>query len=401
MNEQGDWLRQMAQWQQQYWGGLRDLGGRTAAGGPFGASAPWSDPMAAWQRGGAPNLASMDQSEVVERMLGYGRQYLELMQGLMTGRGFAGAGAGFDPQAWLGELRELQQRYGQGLNGMLGPTPAPPWFGDIDPAQVEQMVRSFTAAPMRAAQQEVQGWLSLPAFGLNREHSERGQALLRAWLDYQVASQRYNELMLRSLTRTFDRLESRLAERDEPGRRIESARALYDLWIDAAEDAYQEIALSAEFREIYGELVNTQMRVRAGLNAEIERYFGQFGMPTRTEVDSLARQVHELKRQLRKGAAASVATADQRRPKAQPASAASADPAEPKSKRATARSAPPKASKKSGKRSSGKRARPSPATATRVDASAADKGARAGKRRSQAAPELQSTARKRSQRKGD
>ena len=47
----------------------------------------------------------------------------------------------------------------------------------------------------------------------------------------------------------------------------QSARALFDLWIDAAEEAYAEIALSPQFREVYGEFVNSQMRVRAGAAA--------------------------------------------------------------------------------------------------------------------------------------
>ena len=44
-----------------------------------------------------------------------------------------------------------------------------------------------------------------------------------------------------------------------------SARALFDLWIDAAEEAYAQVALSPEFREVYGAYVNAQMRLRNGM----------------------------------------------------------------------------------------------------------------------------------------
>lgn len=234
MKDQGDWLRQMAQWQQQYWDGWRGMAAQ-GMGSPqaAAATAAWPDDLNAWQRGlagmaPAAGFGAGGQGELVERMLSYGKQYLSLLQGLMSGQGFPAGAMQFDPQAWIGELRELQSRYGPGLAAAM-PADTVPWFGGVDPAQIEQMVRAFTAAPLRGVQQEMHGWLSTPAFGLAREHAERRQALMRAWLDYQVANQRYSELMLRSLTRTVDTLESKLAERDEPGRRIESARALYDL----------------------------------------------------------------------------------------------------------------------------------------------------------------------------
>src|SRR6185312_15381523 len=77
--------------------------------------------------------------------------------------------------------------------------------------------------------------------------------------------------------------------------------ALYDLWVDAAEESYAEIALSREFREIYGALVNAQMRVRSQMQQEVERIATDFGMPTRSELDSIGQRLHDLRRELRNG----------------------------------------------------------------------------------------------------
>jgi class III poly(R)-hydroxyalkanoic acid synthase PhaE subunit len=343
MNDQEKWLKQMADLQQQYWNGVRDMAGQAVGQNPPpAANTPWQNGLDAWNRAmgaapggggfGAPAFGAtpfgtagfgvpgfggsasvggqggFGQNEVVERMLAHGKQYLELLQGMATGQGFQ-SGPTFDPRKWIGEMRSLHERYGESVMGAnLGSVP---WFGGIDQAQIEQMVKSFTGSPLRGMQQEWQAALGVPAFGLAREHQERGQTLLRDWLDYQVTTQRYNDLMMKSTQRTFDVLEGKLAQREEPGRQIESARALYDLWIDAAEESFAEIAMSPEYRSIYGELVNGQMKVRAGLNGEIERMGAQFGLPTRTEVDSLAKQVHDLKRELRRvsSAAAGPATA--------------------------------------------------------------------------------------------
>jgi hypothetical protein len=94
--------------------------------------------------------------------------------------------------------------------------------------------------------------------------------------------------------------ESKLAEREEPGRQLKSARELFDLWIDAAEESYADIALSPEFRDAYGALVNAQMRLRAGVQKEVELAGAMLGMPTRTEIDAAHRKIAELERALRR-----------------------------------------------------------------------------------------------------
>ncbi len=78
-------------------------------------------------------------------------------------------------------------------------------------------------------------------------------------------------------------------------------RALYDLWVDAAEEAYAEIALSDEFRKVYGDVVNSQMRVRQAIQQEVERMSTDFGMPTRSELNSVHKRLHELRREVRNG----------------------------------------------------------------------------------------------------
>jgi class III poly(R)-hydroxyalkanoic acid synthase PhaE subunit len=151
-----------------------------------------------------------------------------------------------------------------------------------------------------AMRREAGGWLGMPAFGLGREHQERLQGLAQAQLDLQQRESAYNALMMKSLQRAYELFESKLAACEEPGRQLKSGRALFDLWIDAAEEAYAEIALSPEFRDAYGALVNAQMRLRAGVQKEVELAGAMFGMPTRTEVDAAHRRIAELERALRR-----------------------------------------------------------------------------------------------------
>lgn len=151
--------------------------------------------------------------------------------------------------------------------------------------------------PMR---EQALGWLRMPAFGAGREHQERMQQLAAHVVDYQGAAADYAALMARAQQEAFPLFEARLAERAESGRPLESGRALFDLWIDAAEEAYAAVALSPEFSEAYGRLVNAQMRVRAGVQRLVEDACAQFGMPTRSELDGAHRKLAGLEREVRR-----------------------------------------------------------------------------------------------------
>ena len=138
--------------------------------------------------------------------------------------------------------------------------------------------------------------LRMPAFGFTREHQERLQALALAQLRWQEAQQEYARLMAKASRDAFSRFESRLASHEEPGRQISSVRALFDLWVDAAEEAWAELALSHEYRHAFGALVNAQMRQRAAAQAIGEQVASTYGWPERGELDSAHRKIAELER---------------------------------------------------------------------------------------------------------
>jgi class III poly(R)-hydroxyalkanoic acid synthase PhaE subunit len=156
--------------------------------------------------------------------------------------------------------------------------------------------------------------------------------------------------MMRALERAHALFSAKLVARSAPGKALESARALFDLWIDAAEEAYAEVALSPEFRAAYGALVNAQMRLRQGVQREVEQAAAQLGMPTRTEVDAAHRRIAELERALRRmrddadAAPAAAPRAAKAAPAARPAATAKRTAApKPAAKKAMPKKAAPAA----------------------------------------------------------
>ncbi|NOT90013.1 MAG: class III poly(R)-hydroxyalkanoic acid synthase subunit PhaE [Lysobacter sp.] len=300
---------------QQYWKALSEA--MRSAGSGARPQDPWQVAMDSWSQlaGGARRN---DASDMIERFSAQARQWFGMMQqvaGQFAGRSasaqdIAGAwkqamGGGGNPFASL--FTEMTGRGQSGFDQWYQQV-APMFKGMFGGGMFDGNVFANNMfAGMRPGSMFNDGMLNdsmqsmrMPAFGLHREHQERWQALAEAQFELQRKNEAYNALMLEAGRDAFERFERKLAERSEPGRQLQSARALFDLWIDAAEEAYAEIALSSGFRKVYGELVNAQMRVRAGVQREVELFGGLFGMPGRTEVDGAHRKIAELERQLRR-----------------------------------------------------------------------------------------------------
>ena len=342
-----DWSKDWQALQRQYWNAWTDLT-RNQAGATPDASTPWHEGLEQWARmfgnGGK-------QSEATERLMASAKGYLTLMQSMLSFAAGKDASSAAMP-SWLDAMRGGMNMPGLDPS-MFGKIPGfdptafgkipgfdpsafakipgfdPAAFANFDPSAFNvpgfdasllnnpmakalreisgQGIRSFEqlasgAAPLlQQMQAEGVSWLKAPAFGYAREHQEHYQKMALAFVDFQQAVKQYNALIMKSSQRSFEILELKIAERSEPGRQIDSVRALYDLWVDAAEEAYAEIALSDEFRKVYGDVVNSQMRVRSQLQQEVERIGVDLGMPTRTELNSVHKRLHDLRRELRDG----------------------------------------------------------------------------------------------------
>lgn len=139
----------------------------------------------------------------------------------------------------------------------------------------------------------------MAAFGITREMQLDQQALAAAMQQYAQISAQYQGLLQKVNAQGIAKLQDMLAQHGEPGKQVESLKALYDLWVDAMENAYAEMALSQEFRDVFGELVNAQMRVRKLQQQQTEQFCRELGIPTRSEVNSLGKRVQQLRRELK------------------------------------------------------------------------------------------------------
>ena len=273
----------------QYWNQWGEM--MRGAATPAAPSMPdWNQAAAWWSQMARGASQAAEAEDAMQRFNTQARGWFGQMQQLAAQ--FAGRNA---------DAGEIARSWKQMLGG-AGGNPFADVFSKMGgPGQHSPEAWWQQSRPLfEAMQQPMRQWAQMPAFGFAREHQERWQALAQAQLDAQSATDAYQALLAEAGQDAFERFESKLAERSEPGRQLASARALFDLWIDAAEEAYAEIALSPRFRETYGRFVNGQMRLRAAVQGEVEHATAQLGMPTRTEIDAAHRKIVQLERELRR-----------------------------------------------------------------------------------------------------
>lgn len=290
-DQASDFMRQSQAMAQQAWEQwmrqLQQSAAPAASVPPFGGLGFGSG------HGFAAHPTSPSMQDLLERTLGGVKGYADWLQ--------RAAGAQVDP-AGADWQERMQQWFGQANQ------PFAQAFNGIDSTAAQGFVQqwqAWLAASGAGVPGDWKAGLHMPAFGLQREQQEQQQALAAAMIESLEQQRKYQALLERANAKGLELLQDKLAQHAEPGREIESLKTLYDLWIDSAEEAYAEIALSDEFREVYGAMVNAQMRERELQQRQLEAWCRQLGLPTRSEVDSIGRRLQEVRRELRAGRRAS------------------------------------------------------------------------------------------------
>lgn len=132
-----------------------------------------------------------------------------------------------------------------------------------------------------------------PAFGPTRDYQHIVQRMAELGSQFQ---RRYAEFLEQSRAIGEQALQSVQQRAAAEPQLAASPAAAYDAWIDSAETAYAQAAHSEAFARSVGELCNLCSALKVERGKWLEALARHLDLPTRAEVDSLHRKVHELSR---------------------------------------------------------------------------------------------------------
>jgi class III poly(R)-hydroxyalkanoic acid synthase PhaE subunit len=193
-------------------------------------------------------------------------------------------------------LNGLQQHGAGQTNGANG---AAPQFGLGDELfHTWRAAWAGAAAQGEASQRMADVFGKLPFVGLAREQAEGWRELAIAQSECQRLEEQLREVFARVQSDALELLEQRVRERERNGAPLKSYRDLYDLWVECGEHVYSSVAHSDSYARLQAELGNASMRLRARQQKLIEQGLKQFDLPTRSELNSVHRQLRDLRETL-------------------------------------------------------------------------------------------------------
>jgi class III poly(R)-hydroxyalkanoic acid synthase PhaE subunit len=291
---------------------------------PFAAAASGENPFAGmleqWWSTLKPD-AHADLNTVAERFFDMGKGFMSMAEGL-----FGAAGQEQPDMAmnmWMSSMQAaLQQWINQIQNNIDFATPdlpgvsgatlsswaqfadsVAPWL-NMSQHLLKEVAEGHLPGGVEmpgvgAAQEQFCRALSMPGLGYTREQQERMQDLARHLLTYHDAFRAYKLAFAKTALASLQSVQQRLQAMHEEGKKIESLRAMYDMWVDASEDAYAKFAMSDEYQVVYGDLVNALMQVRQDMNELVEQQYQLMNIPTRSEIDTMQHRQQENRREFR------------------------------------------------------------------------------------------------------
>ncbi len=131
----------------------------------------------------------------------------------------------------------------------------------------------------------------LPALGITREYQEIGRRMQELTVQFQ---RRYAEFAQQGADIGQNALQA-FQKRTASGAAAQpSPAALYDAWIDSAEEAYAAAAHGESFARLLADLCNILAAFKVERGKLLEALARQLDWPSRAEVDSLHRRVMAL-----------------------------------------------------------------------------------------------------------
>jgi class III poly(R)-hydroxyalkanoic acid synthase PhaE subunit len=314
-NGSGEWFGEWMKLQQNYWDSWAQMAKKATApgvnAGPSGAFPDWSRALEQWWSTVAPMMSGTPNdplSDMTGRMMEMAKGFTQFAEQGYQNRQVE------EGQEFISKwLQDMENMFGSWIGQLSGENRAniPDWLGlrknmlDSWDHFANQLTSGFDFSAMDMpgllkGKEEFDRWLNTPALGQWREHQHQLQQIARCAVEYQEADLAYKLAFAKTGLHGVEELRKRLLKLSEDGEKIDSFRALYDLWVEVNEQVYAEFALTDEYQVIYGDLTNSLMALRKEINVLNEKIHKALNIPTRSEVNTINMRLQEQRRETRR-----------------------------------------------------------------------------------------------------
>ena len=308
MSESNPWAAQWFNAQQQFVDAWSDMA-KSGVPGNNSQSDLWAQSFDLWRKASGAQVQP-DFQQALDKCMDMGKQYFAMAEQVSKN-----INAGTTPaeaiNQWMEQLKSSLQQFGSmpGFDGSAVNDFMKQWF---NPTSSWQQMAS-TLAPMSRGAWQMPGMttpsfnlgemvdplgtlLEAPGVGYFREPQEKQQKGLQLALEYQQANHAFNQAFLRVAIESIQGYQARLLKLGTEAA-PKSLRGLYDLWVEVSEEHYAEFAMSEEYQELYGDMVNRLMIMKKHYSEIADDMLRAMNLPNTREVDTMQERLQQLRRE--------------------------------------------------------------------------------------------------------
>jgi polyhydroxyalkanoate synthesis regulator phasin len=123
--------------------------------------------------------------------------------------------------------------------------------------------------------------------------------VMEQWLAVQKSTQVYEYIVARNWAETNTRYAEQMAERQRSGKGELNPKEALKVWLDIANQVFLETQRSEKFLSAQRQLIRDGLDFILVEREFVENLVKPIGLPTRSEIDEVHRNVHELKKQVK------------------------------------------------------------------------------------------------------
>lgn len=300
--------------QKQYWDTWGNMTKASSAQPQAGINMPpWGQTMTDWWSSSASAAPNNDVSDVMSRVSSMGKMYMSMAEMMYKAQNQTSqySDASKDPMTlWMslmeGGFGDWAKQISQGNtpeHGIgIGTMHFEGWQKVLKSMGMDTLpdMGSFNLNNTQGWQDQLRKMLSTPGIGYSRESQEQLNGLGILMLDYQDVQNEYLTVFSKQGMDSMQALREKIASLSAEGKEIKTLRELFDLWINVNEEEYGKFAMSDEYQVVYGDMVNAFMKLKAGINDQVEVVYKAANLPTRSDFNASLKKQQELKRENRR-----------------------------------------------------------------------------------------------------
>jgi len=119
-----------------------------------------------------------------------------------------------------------------------------------------------------------------------KTEAELGHHLMR-FNRYKKANVAFSLILAENSIQAIALFKNKITEDTAGNEEITSLKDIYELWVKINEKVYASSALSMEYQQAYGELINSYMAFKKGMDQNFAEHYKYLNLNTRTEFDNL------------------------------------------------------------------------------------------------------------------